>query len=136
MSHRRFFWVVANLALTSGFAAAQQTINVPADQPTIQAAINVAANGDTVLVAPGTYTENINFMGKAIAVTSSGGPANTIIDGSNGDSAVSFVSGETLSSVINGFTIENAGASMYPNTNSDAFFMGINVGESSPTINQ
>jgi hypothetical protein len=33
---------------------AQQTIHVPADQPTIQAAINAANSGDTVLVAPGT----------------------------------------------------------------------------------
>ena len=37
------------------------TIHVPADQPTIQAAINAAAKGDTVLVSPGTYVENINF---------------------------------------------------------------------------
>jgi len=49
------------------------TINVPKDQPTIQAGINAASNGDTVLVAPGKYVENINFMGKAITVTSSGG---------------------------------------------------------------
>ena len=60
---------------------AQQTIHVPADQPTIQAAINAASNGDTVLVAPGTYLENINFNGKSITVTSSGGPSVTIIDG-------------------------------------------------------
>src|SRR5216117_3331126 len=43
-------------------------IHVPADQPTIQAAINAAVNGDTVQVSPGTYIENINFLGKAITV--------------------------------------------------------------------
>ena len=113
---------------------AQSTINVPGNATSIQAGINAASDGDTVLVAPGTYVENIDFMGKAITVTSSGGPASTIIDGSQGAIAVSFVSGETRSSVINGFTIENAGASMYPNSNPDAYFMGVNVVLSSPTI--
>jgi len=44
--------------------------NVPADSATIQSAINGAANGDTVLVQPGTHFENINFMGKNIVVGS------------------------------------------------------------------
>src|SRR5438309_7516139 len=66
------------------------TINVPAGQPTIQAAINAASNGDTILVAPGTYRENINFMGKAITVTSSGGPAVTTINGSARGTVVIF----------------------------------------------
>jgi hypothetical protein len=56
------------------------TINVPADQPTIQSAINAASNGDTVVVAPGTYTENINFLGKAITVESSKGAKVTTIN--------------------------------------------------------
>jgi parallel beta-helix repeat protein len=113
---------------------AQRTINVPGNAATIQAGINAAADGDTVMVAPGSYVENINFNGKAITVTSSGGPASTIIDGSQGAIAVSFASGETRTSVISGFTIENAGASMYPNSSPDAYFMGVNVGASSPTI--
>ncbi|HEV2355066.1 MAG TPA: hypothetical protein VGR89_12540, partial [Puia sp.] len=69
---------------------AQNTIHVPADQPTIQAGINAASNGDTVLVAPGTYKESINFSKKAITLMSSGGPSVTIIDGSNNGTPVTF----------------------------------------------
>ena len=47
---------------------------VPAEYPTIQSAIVAAAEGDTVLVSPGTYTEAIDFLGKAIVVTSTNGP--------------------------------------------------------------
>ena len=47
-----------------------QVINVPGDQPTIQEAINASVDGDTVLVADGTYYENINFKGKAITLAS------------------------------------------------------------------
>jgi len=66
------------------------TIRVPQDYPEIQQAINAAQDGDTILVAPGTYVENINFLGKGIVLTSnfifSGDPddiTSTIIDGSN-----------------------------------------------------
>ena len=57
--------------LTSSLFSA--TIRVPDDQPTIQAGINAAVNGDTVLVDPGTYTEHIDFLGKSLLLLSSGG---------------------------------------------------------------
>ncbi|MFH2002657.1 MAG: right-handed parallel beta-helix repeat-containing protein [Planctomycetota bacterium] len=88
------------------------TIHVPADQPTIQAGIDAAKNGDVVVVTPGTYVELINFMGKAIEVISSHGPALTSIDGgdppiSHYKSVVTFTNDEGPDSVLNGFTVTN-----------------------------
>ena len=45
-------------------------INVPEDQPTIQAGINAATNGDTVLVQPGTYVENLYYSVRNIVLGS------------------------------------------------------------------
>jgi hypothetical protein len=107
--------IFSSLLLTASIQAG--IINVPADQPTIQAGINAAVDGDTVLVADSTYTENINYLGKAITVAShylmDGDTAhisNTIIDGSqpsnpDSGSVVTFESGEDTTSVLTGFTI-------------------------------
>lgn len=104
---------------------AAQIIHVPDDQPTIQAGINAASDGDTVLVEEGTYVENINFIGKAITVTSwfiiDSDPDHieyTVIDGSqpvDPDKAavVTFESGEDTTSVICGFTITGAVVIIY-----------------------
>jgi hypothetical protein len=83
------------------------TIHVPTDSTTIQAGIDGAVNGDTVMVHPGRYVENINFLGKAIVVTSECGPDSTVIDGNQEGSVVTFESGETGNSIIEGFTITN-----------------------------
>ncbi|MDH3892875.1 MAG: thrombospondin type 3 repeat-containing protein [candidate division Zixibacteria bacterium] len=76
-------WLVLAAALTASVQVNAATINVPADQSTIQSAIDSAVSGDTVLVAPGTYTENPNFNGKAIALLSSGGATLTTIEPMN-----------------------------------------------------
>jgi parallel beta-helix repeat protein len=96
--------------LSVSTALAKTTIHVPGDQPTIQAAIDVASNGDTVLVAPGTYADNINFAGKAITVRSSNGSKVTIIDGAQKNSVVTFNHSETNKAVLKGFTIQNGRA--------------------------
>src|SRR5215469_2994852 len=85
-------FICSLLLLFSVAAAPASIINVPGDQPTIQAGINAARTGDTVLVAPGTYKENINFNGKRITVKSSGGPKVTILDGQGLTSVVTFSS--------------------------------------------
>src|SRR5579862_2921242 len=119
--------------LGAAVTRAQQTINVPANQPTIQTAINAANNGDTVLVAPGTYFENINFNGKAITVTSSAGAAQTIIDGGQNGPVVTFDNGETTNSVLNSITIQNGHAS-YNGSYDSGRGGGIQIINSSPTI--
>ena len=75
-------------------------INVPADQPTIQAGIDAAVDADTVLVQPGTYVENINYNGKNITVASlflttqdTTYISQTIIDGNQTGSVVKFENG-------------------------------------------
>ena len=103
------------LALTPVIHA--QVIKVPQDFPTIQEAIDAANTRDTILVDKGTYEENINFKGKSLVLTShfvySGiftDIAETIIDGGtpinpDSTSCVLFCSGETSSSVLEGFTL-------------------------------
>jgi parallel beta-helix repeat protein len=88
-------------------AATGVIIHVPSDQPTIQAAIDAASPGDTVLVADGTYKESIDFHGKALTVTSENGAAVTTIDAGKLNTVVFFVTGETSAAVLNGFTITN-----------------------------
>ena len=51
---------------------------VPLQVPTIQEAIDSALPGDQILVDPGTYQENINFLGKDVTLISTAGPAVTL----------------------------------------------------------
>ncbi|KPL06398.1 hypothetical protein AMJ71_09815 [candidate division TA06 bacterium SM1_40] len=113
----RTLTVFACGALMFGWAAGAEatTWYVPSQCPNIQAGIDSAAAGDTVLVADGTYTgdgnRNIDFLGKAILVTSENGPAVTIIDCESVDRAFFFQNDEDSSSVLRGFTITNGNAS-------------------------
>ena len=101
-------------------------INVPTEAATIQAAIDFAINGDTVLVAPGTYHERLDFHGKAITVMSEAGPEQTIIDAGGTGSVVTFMSGETRASILSGFTIRGGAAANFGG--------GVRIGSSSPTV--
>lgn len=109
-------------------ALAQTTRRVPSNYLSIQAAIDAAANGDTVLVAPGTYVENINFNGKAVTVRSERGANDTAIDGNGAGSVVIFANGEGPSSRLTGFTIRNGTYSPWGG--------GIHVSGASPTITE
>ena len=95
-------------------------IRVPEDQPSIQAAINAAQNGDVILVSPGTYNESLT-LNKAITLTSlyftTGDEAyiaSTILDGSGGSSVVDIPAGTPDRPTIMGVTIQNATDGVFP----------------------
>lgn len=111
-----------------GFA---DTINVPLDYSTIQEAIDAAVTGDTVLVSPGTYMENIDFLGKAVVVQSSDGAEFTVIDGGNTKSVVTFENQEGTDSVLDGFTLVNGSGNYFDDWH---YGGGVYCYESSPTI--
>ena len=91
-------------------AASGATLAVPADFPTIQQAIDAAALGDIVQIAPGTYVENIRFHGKAITVRGAGADLTTIdgsalTQGADCGSTVIFLDGEGPTSVLEDVTV-------------------------------
>jgi len=153
MTHARLcalhiFVLLVILWPTAAFGA---TIRVPADQPTIQAGIDAAGNGDTVLVADGTYTgegnRNIDLKGKSITVRSENGPENAIIDCENSGSGFKFTGKDwdAGNSTISGFTVTNGGwgfryeyETQFRVTITNSIFTGNSTGiscyHSSPTI--
>ncbi|MHC4535065.1 MAG: hypothetical protein ACYS6K_14045, partial [Planctomycetota bacterium] len=75
----------------------------------IQAAIEAADPGDEIEVAPGTYYERINFLGKAIRLYSSGGPDVTNATGLWA-SVVTCTTSEGPGTILEGFTITGGNA--------------------------
>ena len=101
------FCLVILFAVGGAHAA---TIYVPDNFSTIQEAIDAASSGDVIIVRPGTYVENIDFVGKAIIVMSEMGPEVTVIDGGQLDSVVKFQNHEENDSELDGFSITNGRA--------------------------
>jgi parallel beta-helix repeat protein len=104
-------------------------IDAGVDYSTIQAAIDAALAGDTLIVCPGTYYENIVLDNKNITLRSTD-PSNpstvaaTIIRATASDSVVKFIGGDT--STLEGFKITNGNPIYYGG--------GIYIGSSSPTL--
>lgn len=119
MKTKKLHFVFLLLICLNGFAQ----INVPADYPNIQQAINNANPDDVIIIANGTYTENL-IIDKPLTITSeyinTNNPSdisNTILDGNNSGSTIKAtnISGNVI---IKGLTIQNGNGSdfeLYPN---------------------
>jgi hypothetical protein len=107
-----FIWLLFAIACQARIITVDD--DGPADFNNIQAAINDSDDGDTIVVADGTYTGagnwDIDFKGKEITVRSENGPQATVVDCGGGQArGFYFHSGETSSSVLSGFTIREGG---------------------------
>lgn len=80
-------------------------LRVPADYPSIQAALDAAVDGDSVVVAPARYYENLRFPPRAIHLRSSHGPLMTTIYGRQLGTVVTFEGTPTERSILEGFTL-------------------------------
>ncbi len=105
---KRFIPFIILLSLSSTILG--NVINVPANYTTIQQAIEDAFDGDEIVIAEGVYYENIDFLGKSIILRSTdpNDPKvvdNTVIDGGQNSSVVTFDNGENANTVLSGLTI-------------------------------
>lgn len=111
MSFLRQAWlesVVIGAALIVAAPSYAAQIEVPATAPTIQEAISAASPGDEIVVAPGVYYEQLDFLGKAITLRSQAGPEQTILDGGQDGAILEMDSSQGRDSVVQGFTFRNA----------------------------
>lgn len=137
------------LALLFGTNAKANILNVPANFANIQLAIIASADGDTVLVEPGTYFENINLRGKKILLTSryylqsdTAFICSTIINGSQPlypDSAtcITINTAEDSTTIIQGFTITGGAGTKWTDEHGAGNYReggGILIAYASPTI--
>ena len=100
---------------------------VPGTESTIQAAIDAAGAGAVICVAPGTWSENLDFGGHEVTVWGVLGAAATVLDGGGADSVVRFQSGEGPGATLRGFTVTGGAPSWGEGG-------GIQVRGSSPTL--
>jgi hypothetical protein len=101
----------ASLWVAAAPVDASVTLRVPQDHPTIQAAIDAASAGDTIVVARGTYNENVT-IGKSVSIVAEsfdpGDPRSntTILDG-GGETVITIRSGVAPSPSLTGLVIRN-----------------------------
>ncbi|MEI7659082.1 MAG: immunoglobulin domain-containing protein [Phycisphaerae bacterium] len=141
MKIRQVVWWAA-MVLVAGNATSVHAADlwVPAQYPTIQSAIDAAAHGDRIRVAPGLYEESVSFRGKAVVVRAEGGPAVTTIRKPEAlrSPTVVFEQSESRASILQGFTITGGTGrftSLWP-CDCDGYQLGggIFIAGASPTV--
>lgn len=94
--------LVGAILLSSALAV---TVHVPADQATVQAGIDAAGNGDTVLVAPGSYTGLLSYPSHPVVVKSSAGAEETHLCHPGGSASLVSAIDVDSGAVFEGFTV-------------------------------
>jgi hypothetical protein len=102
------------LLIFSPILVSATVINIPADYPTIQQGIDASADGDTVLLQPGTYYESVLIDSVSVTLASNYifssdtlDILNTIIDGDSTSSALISMGDSSDSLNLKGMTIRN-----------------------------
>jgi len=101
--------VIIIITIVGQVEALADTIYVPNDYSIIQAAVNAASPGDTIIVRDGTYTENVNIYKDHLTIRSENGADSTIVQAANPDNHVFKVTADYVN--ISGFTVKNT---VYP----------------------
>ena len=113
----RYWLSVASLMLSCICKSHAATLQVPADYPAIQAAVDAARNGDTIILARGSYAGTVDFKGKSLTLRSdfigeAPSPedvAQTIIEGNT--PGLPVINASSNGSILIGFTVRNGTSS-------------------------
>lgn len=133
---RRDYDAVTEDLLDEDYLALPTTLRrVPAEYPDIQSALTASLDGDTVLVAAGTYTgggnKSLDFGGRDIVLIGESGAEETVIDCEQAGRAFDFDDGESPAAVVDGFTIRQGHVFYDWESNSGG---GVRAAASSPTL--
>jgi hypothetical protein len=114
-----------------------RVIRVPGDSVDIQGGLNLARNGDTVLVAPGTYCENIVWPGlDGIRLLSEAGAETTIIDGRDSGRVITMNAiSYSPATEVRGFTTTQGRVLSYPGNGAGVWCTGAPVFAANRIVN-